>query len=155
MFYTNRYAGNVGETALPGQAVYYQQAVLGEQMVFGNGASYSTWASSQVPIVTDGPDGDSDNDGIKNLVEYALNLNPAGSDGSAGTFSASLLSFAKRAEAVSNGDVNYEIESSTTLVDGTWGAVIPTTNTSSEITYILPPPGPARNFARIKITLIP
>lgn len=35
MFYTNRYAGNVGATALPGQATYYQQTVLGEAMVFG------------------------------------------------------------------------------------------------------------------------
>lgn len=35
MFYTNRYAGNVGETALPGQATFYQQAILGEQAVWG------------------------------------------------------------------------------------------------------------------------
>ena len=35
MFYTNRYAGSIGETALPGQATYYQQAVLGEQAVWG------------------------------------------------------------------------------------------------------------------------
>ena len=44
---------------------------------------YGTWAAANG--VTGGEYGDSDHDGIPNLVEYALNLNPAASDGGAGT----------------------------------------------------------------------
>ncbi|MEY3895599.1 MAG: hypothetical protein RLZZ214_1118 [Verrucomicrobiota bacterium] len=115
--------------------------------------NFTTWATTNG--VTGGPNGDSDNDGISNLVEYALALNPAASDGSPGTFVGSTLTFTKRAEAVTNGDVTYVIEKSTDLgISDPWTAVTPTTNTGTEITYLLPS-GPVKNFARFQTTATP
>lgn len=117
-------------------------------------ANFASWASTNG--VTGGADGDSDNDGIANLVEYALNLNPAGSDGSAGTFDGSLLSFAKRPEAVTNGDVTYAIQESDELggVGDPWETVTPTVNDGTTISYALPA-GDPRKFARLLITQLP
>lgn len=42
MFYTNRYAGNAGESTLPGQT-YYHQVVLGEMAVWGTVPEPKTW----------------------------------------------------------------------------------------------------------------
>ncbi len=115
-------------------------------------AGYTSWADANG--VTGGTNGDSDNDGILNLVEYALNLNPAASDGSAGTFNGTTLSFSKRALAVTNADVTYAIEISTDLgVSDPWTPVSGPgfTNNSTTISYVLPT-GPVKNFARFKVT---
>lgn len=118
------------------------------------GSNFSTWATAN--NVTGGESGDSDHDGISNLMEYALNLNPAASDGAPGTFSASgLLSFTKRAEAVTNGDVTYAIQESDDLgISDAWQVVTPTSSTASAITYQLPT-GSARKFARLVVTKTP
>jgi uncharacterized repeat protein (TIGR02543 family) len=119
--------------------------------------TYTDWAISN--SVTGGPNGDSDNDGIRNLVEYALALNPGASDGSAGTLTSHLLSFNKRAEAVANGDVTYTIETSTNLQDsvtsgdGGWAPVTPDTNNGSIISYTLPVADKA--FARLRVRTLP
>lgn len=76
-------------------------------------AGYSSWALANG--VTGGATGDSDNDGIKNLVEYALNLNPASADGSAGSFDGTTATFTKRTLATTNADVRYIIETSPDL----------------------------------------
>jgi hypothetical protein len=112
--------------------------------------SFSTWASANG--VTGGVTGDSDNDGINNLMEYALSLNPAASDGAPGTFTNGVLSFTKRATAVTNGDVTYGIQQSDDL--NTWQNVTPTTNTASAITYQLPTGSP-KKFARLVVTKAP
>ena len=110
---------------------------------------FGSWATTN--NVLGGANADSDHDGIPNLVEYALALNPAGSDGAAGTFVGKILTFRKRAEAVANGDVTYGIEKSTDLgISDPWTAVIPTTNTALEISYTIPA-GPVKIFARLKI----
>ena len=115
--------------------------------------SYSTWASAN--SVTGGANGDSDHDGISNLVEYALALNPAASDGSAGTFVGGLLSFTKRAEAVTNGDVTYSIQESDDLgISDPWQTMTPTSNTSTVIAYALPT-GSSKKFARLVLTTTP
>ncbi|MCX6873375.1 MAG: Ig-like domain-containing protein [Verrucomicrobia bacterium] len=113
--------------------------------------TYTTWAAANG--VTGGPNGDSDGDGIPNLVEYALNLNPAGSDGSPGTLIGSLLSFTKRAEAVTNSDVTYMIEESTDLgLTDPWTEVLSyQTNDGTTISCLLPDGVPA-NYARLKVT---
>ena len=99
-------------------------------------ANFASWANDNG--VTGGPQGDSDQDGIVNLVEYALNLNPAGSNGSSGTFSNNLLTFTKRAVAVTNGDVTYAIQVSDDLgVVDAWKTVTPTLNDATTITYQL------------------
>jgi len=119
----------------------------------GGSGDFNSWAAENG--VTGGPGGDSDFDGIPNLVEYALNLNPAASDGSAGTFSNGLLTFTKRPLAVSQGDVTYVIETSTDLGHtDPWLAVAPTVNNDTTISYALPNSGP-RRFARLSVRLAP
>ena len=117
------------------------------------GGNFNSWALTNG--VTGGPNGDSDNDGISNLVEYALNLYSNGSDGVAGTYVGNTLTFTKRTEAVTNSDVTYTIEKSTDLgISDPWVAVTPTTNTGTEITYLLPA-GAAKSFARLRTSLTP
>jgi len=115
--------------------------------------NFSSWAITNG--VTGGINGDSDNDGILNSVEYALASNLTGSDGSLGTLTSGTLGFTKRAEAVANGDVTYQIEESDDLgITDVWQAMTPTTNTPSAITYVLPTGSP-KKFARLKITVAP
>lgn len=116
----------------------------------GTPSDYASWAF--LNGVTGGPDGDSDKDGIKNLFEYALNLNFAGSDGSAGTYNGNVLSFTKRAVAVTNGDVSYAIETTPDLE--TWTPVAADVNNGTTISYTLPT-GLGKNFARLVVTEIP
>ncbi len=117
----------------------------------GPASNYAAWAASNG--VTGGKYGDSDSDGIVNLVEYALQTNLTGSDGSLGIFNGTTLSFAKRGVAAFNGDVTYAIESSPTLgaAPSPWMTVAPTVNSSSTISYMFPP-GPPVGFSRLKVT---
>ncbi|MBK1827502.1 lamin tail domain-containing protein [Haloferula rosea] len=77
--------------------------------------SFATWAADQVPAIVDGPDGDADLDGIANLVEYALGLDPNAANGTPGTLSGGTLTFTKGPEAKMDGNLIYEIETSTDL----------------------------------------
>lgn len=116
-------------------------------------ANFSTWATAN--NVTGGVNGDSDNDSISNLMEYALALNPAGSDGTPGTFNGSTISFTKRAEAVTNNDVTYTIQESDDIgISDPWETVTPTTNTTTAITYTLPAGSP-KKFARLIVNTVP
>jgi hypothetical protein len=115
--------------------------------------TYTTWAAAQVPPVTGGADGDSDHDGIPNLVEYALVLDPAAADGSPDSFDGSLLSFTKRGVAVTNGDVTYAIQISTTLAADSWvevGAYVE--NNDAKISCTLPTSVGGKVFARLVVT---
>lgn len=115
-------------------------------------ANFASWAVDNG--VTGGPGGDSDFDGISNLLEYALNLNFAGPDGSAGTVSGRTTTFTKRAVAVTNNDITYAIEESDDLgISDAWTVVTPTTNTTSEISYTLPLGSP-KKFARLVVTQV-
>lgn len=119
----------------------------------GPAPGFSTWASTN--NVTGGTGGDSDQDGISNLMEYALALNPAASDGAPGAFTDSTISFTKRAEAVTNNDVTYAIQESDDLgISDAWQAVTPTTNTTTAITYTLPAGSP-KKFARLIVNTVP
>lgn len=112
--------------------------------------NFETWATNN--NITGGLGGDSDGDGILNIVEYALDLNLEGSDGSVGTFTAGVISFDKRADAVANGDVAYAIEVSDDLgVTIPWAPVAATSNTATEITFALPA-GKTKTFARLRVT---
>ena len=100
-----------------------------------------------------GPNADPDHDGISNLIEYAVDgLNPAAGNGSVGSLSGLTVTFAKRALAVSNGDVSYAIEQSTDLGGAdVWGAVTPTVNSPSIISYTFPG-STAKDFIRLQVT---
>ena len=118
----------------------------------GGGGDFASWAIENG--VTGGPGGDSDADGITNLVEYALLTDLTGSDGSPGTFNGSLLSFTKRGTAVTNGDVEYSIEESDDLgITDPWQPAA-ATNSPTSISYTLPSGAP-RKFARLKLRTLP
>jgi hypothetical protein len=114
------------------------------------GDNFESWAADN--NVTGGPGGDSDNDGIPNLVEYALALNFNGPDGSAGSFIGNTLTFTKRQDAIDNGDVSWVIETSETLAPGSWEPAVTQNpgNTDATISHTLPT-GQDRIFGRLKV----
>jgi endo-1,4-beta-xylanase len=112
--------------------------------------NYMSWAASQVPPVTGGANGDSDNDGVKNLVEYAL------VDGDErGVLSGYTITFTKRG-APYGSDVTYIIETSETLGSDSWtdevthgpGLLI----SNPTISHTFTPNTPVKKFARLKVT---
>jgi autotransporter-associated beta strand protein len=111
---------------------------------------FASWASANGVI--GGPGGDSDNDGIPNLVEYALDLDFKGPDGSAGIFTGNTMTFTKRQDAIDNGDISWVIETSQTLAPGSWNpAVIQNPgNAESTISHTLPT-DQGRIFGRLKV----
>ena len=115
--------------------------------------NYASWAAAHG--LSGGPTAVG-NTGIPNLLLYALNLNPNGSNGSPGTLTGSVLSYSKRAEAVTNGDVHYAIEESDDLgLPDPWTEVTTyTTNDATTISYTLPE-GKGRTFARLVVTTAP
>ena len=100
------------------------------------------------------------NDGLANLMVYALDLRTDGTNGSPGALTDGVISFTKRPEAVTNGDVSYAIEVSTDL-----GGTDPWHVTTTGVTEVAGPPstiaidlsalGGIRHFARLKVTQIP
>jgi hypothetical protein len=69
-------------------------------------ADYTFWAANQTPPVTGSPSGDSNNDGVKNLIQYAL-IN----GGERGSLVGSFMTFTKRG-APYGSDITYAIETS-------------------------------------------
>ncbi|MES2658294.1 MAG: hypothetical protein V4689_06730 [Verrucomicrobiota bacterium] len=97
---------------------------------------------------------DPDHDGISNLIEYALaGLNPTTPDASPGTLIDGVVSFNKRDLAVTNGDVAYGIEESSTLgvAPDPWAPV--TTYILNNATTIssLVPAESSKHFARLAV----
>lgn len=113
---------------------------------------FSSWTDQNAG--GQGPGEDFDNDGIPNLIEYALLTNPAGPDPSPGTLVNGTLSFTKRSDAVSNGDVSYTIETSASLQPDSWTSVTLGTNDATTISYTLAT-GHGKIFARLVVSLIP
>lgn len=114
-------------------------------------AGYEFWATFQTPPVTGGA-GHIGPDGISNLMLYALDLKLDGTNGSPGTLAGDTVTFLKRADAVTNGDVSYTIQVSDNLgATDAWHKVDATTDTATEITYLLPS-GKTKTFARLVVT---
>ena len=98
---------------------------------------------------------DSDGDGVKDLLEYALATNLTGPDSGLGALVDRTFSFTKRAAAVTNGDLTYAIEESDDLgLADPWQTITPTTDTDTDISYTLPP-GKTKVFARLKVSQAP
>jgi autotransporter-associated beta strand protein len=110
---------------------------------------YADWAATFAAGQRE--DEDFDGDGLSNLLEYALLTNPSGSDGSPGTVAGGVISFPKRPEAVSANDVVYLIESSQTLLPGSWTPVTALVDNATTISAALPP-GQGRVFLRLRVT---
>jgi fibronectin-binding autotransporter adhesin len=119
-------------------------------------SNYSSWANDPTKgnIPGEPASGDFDNDGISNLVEYALGKNPRVSSQPAGVFSGNTITYTKGADAIANGDVSWVIETSQTLDTGSWSPALtqPGGDPSSTISHTFTPGTPAKNFARLKVT---
>jgi autotransporter-associated beta strand protein len=138
--------------SLLSQAANKSAAFSGEGILqVGTTNNYASWAANQVPPVTGGPNGDDDNDGVKNLIEYAL-----ADGGGRGVFSGNTLTFTKRG-APYGGDVAYEIETSTDLgITDDWEpAASGVTENDTLIAYEFTHGSPAKIFVRLKVVLAP
>jgi autotransporter-associated beta strand protein len=120
-------------------------AYEGNKIALVQSPNYASWAASQAPPVTGGVNGDDDNDGVANLVEYAL------ADGQErGSLSGNVLTFTKRGEPYGS-DVTYAIETSANLVNwDTPGSGVG--GSGSTITYTFTLGTPPTEFARLKVT---
>jgi autotransporter-associated beta strand protein len=112
-------------------------------------ANYETWAI--LNNIPGGPNGDANNNGIPNLIEYAL------ADGQArGTLTGNTLTFTKRG-APYGGDLTYLIETSTTLAPNSWTSAVThgPADLAIPITHTFTPGSPPTQFARLKIIQSP
>jgi autotransporter-associated beta strand protein len=105
------------------------------------------------------PADDPDQDGVNNLVEYAIaGRNPAVAEGAAGAFTSGTLSFTKRPEAAADPAITYQIRESDDLgISDPWTeapAGPEYVNTSTIISYTLPA-GKAKTFARLVVVQLP
>lgn len=118
----------------------------------GGAGGYATWAIAK-GIAGEPAGGDFDKDGLLNLLEYGLGLDPKVPNGSPGTLATGSVNFTKGTEAVANGDVTYSIETSPTLgaAPSPWTPVTPTVNNATTISYTLPT-GQPKVFTRLVIT---
>jgi autotransporter-associated beta strand protein len=112
-----------------------------------------TFANGSIPLEQQGSDDDFDNDGISNLVEYALaGQDPTVANAAVGSFATNTLSFTKREAAVG---LTYAIQESTDLgalddwTEVTGGSYVNDPNT---ISYTFTPGTPAENFLRLQVT---
>ena len=121
----------------------------------GGSNNYASWANDPAKgnIPGEPATGDFDNDGITNIVEYALGQNPRVSSQPAGVLAGNVITYTKGADAIANGDVSWVIETSTTLAPGSWTSepVI----AGPTVTYTFTPSTPTKKFARLKVTQIP
>ncbi len=115
------------------------------------GGTYAPWAFANGVI--GGLQGDSDTDGVTNAMEYALQSNLTGSDGSLGTFTGGLMNFIKRQAAIDNNDITYIIETSPSLLPP-WTPQVThgPENNETGISYLLPPGG-GKLFGRLRIVV--
>ena len=118
-------------------------------------ANYASWAIDK-GITGQPANGDYDSDGLSNLIEYALGLDPKVSDVPPGvvTNNGKTITFTKGLAAKTNGDVSYAIETSTDLgiSPNPWTvATTPDLTETADTIAITLPVGPAKNFARLKV----
>ena len=122
-------------------------------LTVSSGGDYATWAIAK-GIPGEPASGDYENDGISNLVEYALGTDPKVSTQPAGVYSGNTITYTKGADAIANGDVSWIIETSTTLGSGSWTPQVtqPGGDPALTILYTFTPGSPPKNFARLKVT---
>lgn len=111
-----------------------------------------TYANGTLPTNQRGPNDDFDQDGVVNLLEFALaGRDPTVPGGPTGSFSSGTLSFPKRPGTTG---ITYAIESSDDLgITDPWEEVTGGSyiNNVSVISYVLPT-GPTKLFVRLRVT---
>ncbi len=120
--------------------------------------AFSTWVNgtfaggASIPADKRGPNDDPDNDGIRNLVEYALaGQDPTLPNANAGILSGNTLSFTKRAGTTG---LTYAIQDSTDLgATDPWAEVSGASyvNNATTISYTFPVGAVPRNFLRLRV----
>jgi len=124
--------------------------VIDFQLERGPAIGYGPWAVTNE--VLEGENGDDDKDGITNLIEYALGLDPQAGDPAPGSFAGNTLGFTKGPEPKEAYDVSYKIQTSPNLEAGSWTDAA-ATETANGISYQLPQNAPGgRLFARLRVT---
>lgn len=116
------------------------------------GSNYNAWAAAQSPPLVGGPDA-AGADGLKNLLIYAIDgLNTNHTNGSPGVLNPATneLSFTKRPDAITNGDVSWAIETSPDLEHWTTQVNQPKGDPNATISCILPA-GAGKIFARLHV----
>jgi autotransporter-associated beta strand protein len=152
----------IGSTQMP--AGVYGTSATAIPQITGNGTltvatgpPFEVWitgpfTNGQVPVDQRGPNDDFDNDGIRNLIEYAIaGQDPTVANSTVGSFTANSLSFSKRP---GTSGLTYAIEQSTDLgVDDLWDEVEGDdyVNDPATISYPIVPGTPPRNFLRLKV----
>jgi autotransporter-associated beta strand protein len=125
-------------------------------------ADFTAWikgtfaGGATVPLDKRGPNDDPDNDGIPNLVEYAIaDQDPTVPRATVGTFNGTTLSFAKRQNT---SGLTYAIQQSADLgTSQTWTQVThspplsPYVNDVFTISYALDPSASPKNFLRLQV----
>jgi hypothetical protein len=148
---TNTFILDYDDPTYGGKAVTLTSSAAG-------GDDYDTWATDN-DIPGEPFDEDFDKDGLDNGVEYALGKNPTVSDTPAGVVSNGGLTttFTKGADAKLNGDVTWQIETSTDLgiIDDWEVNNTLVTEDADQISITFTPSTPAKNFARLKVVKVP
>ncbi len=122
------------------------------------GQNFASWiaganfTNGPIPVDKRGPNVDFDNDGISNLVEFAIaGQDPTVANPSTGTFTLGTLSFSKRP---GTSGLTYAIQQSTDLGNGDdWTQVTPPNyvNDANTISYALTLGTPVKNFLRLQV----
>jgi beta-glucanase (GH16 family) len=118
-----------------------------------------TWPGLNNPAVT-APDEDPDHDGLSNLLEWALHLDPVSPDRVTQQLNPATgtLEYTYNRRLTAPGEASYQIEWSDTL-PGTWTSTgitehepTPLTPTSESVRFTLPESPTGKRFVRIKVT---
>ncbi len=111
-------------------------------------AGFAAWSATH--LGGQGPDEDFHNDGIANLLRYALAIDPTRPSGFPGSFANGTLTFEKRPEAMAAGDVTYTILASPDLSPGSWFPIAADINNDHVISITPPVDGPGL-FLRLAV----
>ena len=138
---------------IDGDAYYWNSS---EGSVITPSTDFTTWIAGNFAngsVINQDPGDDDDNDGIINLLEYAIaGEDPTVPNASVGSFTGTSLSFTKRGDAVG---LTYAIEESTDLgATDDWAEVSGDSyvNDANTISYGFTPGTPAMNYLRLEVT---
>lgn len=143
-------------TTFNGQTVNYLAVFNGDEITTPPAPTFSSWVIDKaLPPDRDGPLEDADFDGISNLIEYALDLEPMDADPSAlpqGVLANGVLSYTYvRARS----DILYTVETSDSLTSWTASGVNQGTPAPNGTTTASVPYAPGSRFVHLKVELIP
>jgi hypothetical protein len=131
------YSGQDSEIVINGYALH--------DMGGGSGGGYAAWALAQVPPVTGGVSGDSNNDGVQNGIAYFMGV--SGSATNPGLDGTNKVSWPK--SPTYNGTWQVQISSDLSAWDN-----VASNNDGSSISYTLEP-GLGKKFVRLLVTPTP